>query len=257
MKKVTTFIGSAHKRNTHDVVAEFLNKLKSLGDVECEIITLSDYSLGTCRGCAVCFEKGEEFCPLKDDRDILMDKIMNSDGVIFATPNYSFQVSGIMKVFLDRFGFVFHRPRYFGKTFTNIVVQGIGGGTEINKYLNFVGSNLGFNTVKGICITYLNPRTEKDQKTMNNALIGLSNRFYNSLLNQTYPVPSLIKLMLFRMGRTMVKQFLNENNRDFQYFSEKGWLESDYYYPTQLGTIKNIFGRLFDNMTPVIRKILA
>jgi len=37
---------------------------------------------------------------------------MASDGVIFATPNYSFQVSGIMKVFLDRLGFAFHRRAF-------------------------------------------------------------------------------------------------------------------------------------------------
>ncbi len=257
MKKVTAFIGSAHKRNTHQVVAEFFTKLESLGNVECEIITLSDYKLGTCRGCAVCFEKGEEFCPLKDDRDVLMGKIMNSDGVIFATPNYSFQVSGIMKVFLDRFGYAFHRPEYFGKTFTNIVVQGIGGGSEINKYLNFVGSNLGFNTEKGVCITYLNPRTDKDQKKMDKILAEFSKRFHQKILRPSYPEPSLFKLMLFRMGRSMVKLFLNDKSRDYQHYAKEGWLESDYYYPTQLGPIKRIAGHLFDNTTPIIRKLIA
>ena len=105
MKKVTAFVGSAHKKNTHKAVVQFLNNLQALGDVEYEIVTLSDYKLGVCRGCRLCFEKGEEFCPLKDDRDVLMDKIAASDGVIFATPNYTFQMSGIMKTFLDRFGF--------------------------------------------------------------------------------------------------------------------------------------------------------
>ncbi len=153
MKKVTAFVGSAHKKNTHKAVVQFLNNLQALGDVEYEIVTLSDYKLGICRGCRLCFEKGEEFCPLKDDRDVLMDKIAASDGVIFATPNYTFQMSGIMKVFLDRFGFAIHRPRYFGKTFTSIVTQGFMGGNEIVEYFDFVGQILGFNTVKGSCIT--------------------------------------------------------------------------------------------------------
>jgi multimeric flavodoxin WrbA len=132
VKRVTAFVGSAHKKITHSAVCQFLDELKSLGDVETEIVTLSDYRIETCRGCRLCFEKGEKFCPLKDDRDALFAKIDTSDGVIFATPNYSFHVSGLLKVFLDRFGFIFHRPRFFGKTFTSIVTQGIygGGGAE-------------------------------------------------------------------------------------------------------------------------------
>ena len=38
----------------------------------------------------LCLNKGEELCPLKDDRDLLIDKMNNSDGIIFASPNYSF-----------------------------------------------------------------------------------------------------------------------------------------------------------------------
>ena len=106
------------KKSTYHAVRQFLDNLQSLGDVKYEIVALSDYRLGLCGGCKVCFSKGEEFCPQKDDRDVLIEKMTSSDGVVFATPNYSFQVSALMKMFLDRLGFVFHRPRFFGKRFT-------------------------------------------------------------------------------------------------------------------------------------------
>src|SRR5512139_3827000 len=198
MKKVTAFVGSAHKQNTHKAVVQFLDNLKALGELECEIVTLSNYKLGFCRGCRVCFDKGEEFCPLKDDRGVLMDKITASDGVIFATPNYAFHMSGMMKAFLDRFGAALHRPRYFGKVFTSIVTQGFGGGGDIVKYLDFVGGILGFNVVKGSCVTALDPRTEKDQRKIDEALAEQSKRFYTRLAKPTYPVPSLFMLMGFR-----------------------------------------------------------
>ena len=54
---------------------------------------------------------------------MLIEKMMASDGIVFASPNYSFHVSATMKMFLDRLGFVFHRPRFFGKTFTSIIAQ--------------------------------------------------------------------------------------------------------------------------------------
>ena len=93
-KKVTAFVGSARKGHTYDAVVQFLNNLQSMGDIEVEIVRLSDYRLEVCRGCKLCFDRGEEHCPLKDDRDVLIEKMMASDGVIFASPNYSFQVSG-------------------------------------------------------------------------------------------------------------------------------------------------------------------
>jgi hypothetical protein len=50
VKKVTAFVGSARKKHTHDAVSQFLNNLQSLGDVESEIVVLSDYRVETCRG---------------------------------------------------------------------------------------------------------------------------------------------------------------------------------------------------------------
>jgi len=94
---------------------------------------------------------------------------MTSDGVVFASPNYSFQVSAIMKKFLDRIGFVFRRPLFFGKTFTSIVARGIYGGDKIVVYLDFVGNGLGF-TVKGSCFTALEPMTEKEKQKIDRAL---------------------------------------------------------------------------------------
>jgi multimeric flavodoxin WrbA len=154
-KRVTAFVATARKKSTYNAVRQFLDNLKSLGNIEHEIVVLNHLQLGICKGCKRCFSKGEEFCPLKDDRDVLIEKMMASDGVIFASPNYSLDVSATMKMFLDRLGFVFHRPRFFGKTFTNIISQGIYGGDRIVKYLDFVGGGLGFNTVKGCCQFFL------------------------------------------------------------------------------------------------------
>jgi multimeric flavodoxin WrbA len=244
--KVTAFVGSARKKHTYAATTQFISNLKALGDVDCEIITLSDCQLGVCRGCYTCFAKGEEFCPMKDDRDKLFEKIFNSDGIILASPNYSFHESGQMKIFLDRFGFIFHRPRYFGKVFTSIVVQGIYGGEKITKYFNFFGSGLGFKVVNGSCLQSMEPITEKGQKNIDKLLDLQSRKFYSALIKGEYPSPTLFKLMVFRMARTSMKMLLDENSKDFTYYKEKGWFESDYFYPSQLNPIKKLSGAAFD-----------
>jgi multimeric flavodoxin WrbA len=254
MKRVTAFVGSARKGHTLDAVVQFLSHLQSMGDIEYEIVRLSDYRLQACRGCQVCFQKGEEHCPLKDDRDVLIEKMMASDGVVFASPNYSFQVSAIMKTFLDRLGFAFHRPRFFGKTFTSIVAQGIYGGDKIVDYLNFVGYGLGFNTVKGSCIITIDPVTEKQQRKIDRVLAAQARRYYARLEKPGYPAPTLLRLLLFRMGRTKIRLELDDSSRDYRYYADKGWLESDYYYPTRLGVLKQGAGKLFDSMSASVTK---
>lgn len=194
----------------------------------------------------MCFNKGEEYCSLKDDRDLLLRKMIDSDGVIFATPNYSFQVTAQMKNFLDRLGFAFHRPLFFGKAFTVIVTQGIFGGTTIAKYLECLGGHWGFRVVKGCCLTALEPRTALEQKKITKKIQKASARFYKELMCYTLPIHSFFRLMMFRVIRTSYRTTIGEEYRDYQYFKEKGWFESDYYYDVSLGLIKKSAGRLFD-----------
>ncbi len=247
MKSVTAFVGNARQRSfTYAAARQFLDNLRSFGDVQGEIVSLSDYNLGVCRGCKACFVRGEERCPLKDDRDLLIEKMMASDGVVFASPNYSFQVSAIMKIFLDRLGFVFHRPRFHGKSFTAIVVQGIYGGGKVVDYLEFVGAGLGFNVVKGSCITVLEPMVDKERRKMDGTLARHSRRFHERLLKPGYPTPSIFRLMAFRMSRTSIERTLGDDNRDHTYYRDQGWYGSDYYYPTRLGPFKKAIGAAFD-----------
>jgi len=254
MKKVIVLMATARKKNTDYVIRQFLDKLEVYGDIETEIIPLSEYQLGTCLGCQFCFARGEEFCPLEDDRDVLLQKLNGADGVIFATPNYAFQVAAGLKILLERLGYALHRPQFFGKTFTSIVVQGIYGGQDIVKYLDFVGGGLGFNCVRGVCITALQPMTDAEKQKINNTLTPQARRFHFQLTRPAFPIPSLFRLMAFRMGRTSIGLELTEADRDYRYYREKGWFESDYYYPVHLGLMRKLVGNLFDNMARLSSK---
>ena len=77
-----------------------------------------------CSGCHVCLTKGEQFCPLKDDRDAIISKIEAADAVILARPNHTMNVNWRMKNFIDRFSYLLHRPRYFSQRFMVLVTSG-------------------------------------------------------------------------------------------------------------------------------------
>lgn len=244
--KVIAFVGSARKRHTYNATVRFLDNLRAMGGVETEIVLLSDYRLEICRGCKLCTDKGEELCPLKDDRDVLLAKLFAADGVVFATPNYSYNVSGRMKVFLDRLAFALHRPRCFGKAFTAIVVEAIYRGREIVKYLDFVAMGLGFNVVKGSLVKSLEPLTDKVRGANERKIDRQSKKFYEALVKRAFPAPSLLKLLMFRWGRTSMRLILDESFRDFTYYGQAGWWTADYFYPVRLGPLKRTVGRMVD-----------
>lgn len=251
--KVIAFVGSARKKHTYRAAERFLQNLKTLGNVDGEIVVLSDHHLEVCMGCTLCTNKGEELCPLKDDRDLLVEKLFAADGIVLATPNYSFNVSGWMKVFLDRLAFALHRPRSFGKAFTSITVEAIYRGKEIAKYLDFIGMGLRFNVVKGCVVKSLEPMTEKVRKRNEETIDRLSRKFYAALVRQELPVPSLFELFMFHWGRTSMREMLDEDWRDYRYYREKGWFSSDYFYPTRLGPAKKAVAKVVD--TVVARRI--
>jgi hypothetical protein len=135
-----------------------------------------------------------------------------------------------------------------GKAFTCLVAHGVYGGNKIVKYLNFIGSGLAFNAVAGSCITTLEPMTEKGRQKIDRTLEKHCKKFYSRLIKSDDPSPSLFKLMAFRWGRTAIKEMLNEDFRDYTHYRDKGWLESNYYYPVQLSPFKKFTGGLFDRM---------
>jgi multimeric flavodoxin WrbA len=248
MKKILAVVGSARRKHAYAAAQRLIWYLESLGEIEHEVIQLSDYTIEPCRGCKLCLDRGEELCPLDDDRDLLIDKMMAADGVVFATPNYTFQVSGLMKVFLDRLGFVCHRPRFFGKTFTSIVAQGVYGGQKIVKYLDFVGHALGFDTVKGVCLTTREPVSPRHARANERSLARLSERFHRELTRDGFRAPTLFELMIFRMSRTSLRLALDESYRDYAHYRDTGWFESDYYYPVRLGPGRRLAGGLFERI---------
>lgn len=71
----------------------------------CETIVLSKKKINPCKGCRVCqTEKNYLKCVYddKDDLKEIIDKIIESDVIIYATPIYVFNMSGLMKIFIER-----------------------------------------------------------------------------------------------------------------------------------------------------------
>ena len=101
--KITVFNGSpnAEKGNTHVMVEAFLEGALAAG-AETENIFLVHKKIHYCTACYSCWLKTPGQCAIRDDMAELLAKAKAADLVVFATPLYVDNVTGIMKTFMDR-----------------------------------------------------------------------------------------------------------------------------------------------------------
>ncbi|MFA6807717.1 MAG: flavodoxin family protein [Eubacteriales bacterium] len=98
--QITAFCGSYRKGgNTSILMEAALNAAKKEG-AKVEFLYLSDYKFVGCIGCEGCSKNNK--CVINDDMQVLYTKLRESDGIILGSPTYFYNVTAIMKAFIDR-----------------------------------------------------------------------------------------------------------------------------------------------------------
>lgn len=85
--------------NSEDLAKSFADGATFAGN-KVDFITLKDKQISFCKGCLACQQTGK--CVIKDDVTKIMNKVIDSDIVVWATPIYYYEMSGQMKVLIDR-----------------------------------------------------------------------------------------------------------------------------------------------------------
>jgi multimeric flavodoxin WrbA len=118
---ILAIVGSPRlKGNTNYLVDLALGEAEKLG-VATEKIVLSQYDVRPCLGHDNC--SSLEACTQKDDANWILDKFVQADGVILATPVYWYNVTAQMKTFIDRNYFAYkHDIKYHARAVGIIVV---------------------------------------------------------------------------------------------------------------------------------------
>jgi len=101
--RITAFNGSpkAEHGNTHVMVEAFLAGAREAG-AEVENVFLAKKKIRPCTACNACWMKTPGRCSQRDDMDGLLAAVVASDVLVFATPVYVDNVTGLMKNFMDR-----------------------------------------------------------------------------------------------------------------------------------------------------------
>lgn len=104
--KVIAFNGSPRKKgNTYHCIHIVLEVLQKEG-IETDLIQLGGSDIKACRACFKCFEKKNRKCIQKDGFNLLMERMIDADGIIIGSPTYFANVTPEVKALIDRAGLV-------------------------------------------------------------------------------------------------------------------------------------------------------
>nr|WP_172692226.1 NAD(P)H-dependent oxidoreductase [Paeniclostridium sordellii]AUO31848.1 hypothetical protein [Paeniclostridium sordellii] len=208
MKSIFIYNGSRCKESRSlDVINKIRNqvKLDYDGTIEFNYYDPITSSIKNCSGCSTCFKTCK--CKLDDYDDMkkIRQDMIKSDFIIFASPVYAHNVSGDMKIFIDRISYWLHYMKLFNKKAIILVSNADNGGKIVIDYLYKIISCLGVSVVSA----YEN-RFDSD---VEKSILDISNQIIYEL---NVPVrPSRVLEERYELATDMWRNIENSNQHRF------------------------------------------
>ncbi|MCT4688938.1 flavodoxin family protein [Vallitalea sp.] len=234
-KKVLAINSSKRKRNTYGLLIDIKDQLKKI-NIEVEIINLHDYNIEICTGCESCILKDK--CFLDDDMDMLMNKLQQYDGIILSTPIYLNNISGKLKIFIDRTCRWVHRPAITGIPIMNVVTTSFSGIYNTLKYMDNVAIQWGAFPTDNISrkVTTIEDKVQPKE---------YKNFVKHIMMDKKLYKPSIQQLIYFSVSKVLAQKVIK---RDSKYWEEKDWLSKKYFYDAKINIFKKIIANKFYRM---------
>ena len=206
-------INGSHRKNgaTSLILHEMYQKLKTYPNVEIQFYNVADLTLNYCIGCCKCYKNGQ--CIFNDDIEKLSQNIETADGIIIGSPTYVSNVSGQMKVLLDRGHFVIEQL-LFGKYAVSVSTYENYGGKDtaqiLNKLLCYSGGTISDSLV---IKTPFSTNPLRNSKT-HNIVDKATDKFYKDIYKQkTYLYQRIRHFIIFRLG---ILPFVRKKGNEYQ-----------------------------------------
>ena len=204
---------------TNGVTAKALHMIEDeliKAGAEVEFVNLSEIEMFHCLGCSRCFTTG--ICCINDDAEKLSKKINDANGIVFGSPTYASNVSGLMKDFIDRGHFVIEQLLN-GKYCITLATGENYGNSDALKVLNNLVLYSGGKIVSKIKIKaafgdkkYVCENKKKIvQKAAKKMVCGIK-------LNKLYPMQTAYHYIVLNLG---IKPFVRKKGDLYQGVIEK------------------------------------
>jgi multimeric flavodoxin WrbA len=102
--KVVAIVGSPRKHGNTEILASHTLKAIAEEGIETELIPLAGKEINPCDACMACEDSGE--CIIEDDFLPVLNKMIEADGIILASPVYFGSCSALLKALMERAGWL-------------------------------------------------------------------------------------------------------------------------------------------------------
>ena len=99
-KKVLILSGSPRKNGNSDLLCEEFMRGAAESGHRVEKIRVAEKNIGFCRACYACKETG--VCVIRDDMAEVLQKMIDADVLVLASPVYFYSIDAQLKVVIDR-----------------------------------------------------------------------------------------------------------------------------------------------------------
>lgn len=246
--------GARAKGNTNRVLERVAASLDRQG-VETTRFDLARADIRMCRGCRLCFDKGEAFCPLADDVPKIFDALKGCDLIVVAGPIYVEDVSGLLKNWIDRMAFNCHRPALYRQRAFIVLQSGSGATnhatTTVSRALLTWGAR-----VVGTQRLVLGANAASAEFPEKYAK-ALDARLAKAVAAAKRPLtPTVMQLIAFRIQRGYYQTKANRDLADYAYWRDNGWLDAGrvWYCDAKVGAPRLALSRLLG--APVAKLML-
>ncbi len=100
-KKVLILSGSPRKGGNSDILCDRFAEGASEAGNDVEKIRVAERRIGYCTGCYYCEEHNGE-CSKKDDMEEILQKIIDAEVIVLASPVYFYSIDAQLKAVIDR-----------------------------------------------------------------------------------------------------------------------------------------------------------
>ena len=98
--KIVGILGSPRKNGNTEILLDVALEEARKNGVLVSKISLRNKAIAPCNGCLKCVKT--RTCVVKDDMEEIYRKMLESDGILWATPVYFWSMSGQTKIVMDR-----------------------------------------------------------------------------------------------------------------------------------------------------------
>jgi multimeric flavodoxin WrbA len=205
-----------NKSNTLLLLNQALSAIKKRG-CQTEIVHLCDLKIEFCRHCETCHKKIMD-CPIKDDVNPLIKKMLENDGIIFASPVYIDHITGYLKMFFDRSTHFIHCLRLLGKYTAAVATSGGGPHEMVLNYLEHFSTMCGAQYIGGVSTTVPVTREIRDKA------MKMGENLAEAIKNKT-EFPDQMKEIKSRkiFFKRIIEAHKEEWSGEYKYWEEMGW----------------------------------